>query len=212
MAKRASQKSALPLLAAVLVAVVATIGLLFWLSGRAQQGADDRPLIGGSFELVDQNGRKFTEKDLRGKFSLIYFGYTFCPDVCPTELQTMTEALERLGPLAKKIRPVMISVDPERDTPEVLKEYLSNFYPGFVGLTGTPAQVKQAAEAFRVFYRKVKGVEGGAGDEYLMDHSSIVYLMDPEGRYLTHFAYGMPPDRMAEGIRKAIARYESGNS
>jgi protein SCO1/2 len=212
MAKRMPRKSALPLLAGVVVALVATIGLLFWLSGKARQSDDDRPLIGGRFELVDQEGRKFTEENLKGKFSLVYFGYTYCPDVCPTELQTMTEALERLGPLAQRIRPVMISVDPERDTPEVLKDYLSNFYPGFVGLTGTPAQVRQAAEAFRVFYRKVKGVEGGAGDEYLMDHSSIVYLMDPEGRYLTHFAYGMPPDRMAEGIRRAIARYDSGNS
>ena len=203
MAKKTG-KSAIPLLAAVAVAVVASIGLLFWLAGNRKDNAD-QPVIGGAFELVDQNGKPFTEKDLKGKYSLIYFGYTFCPDVCPTELQTMTQALEMLGPLAKKIRPIMISVDPERDTPEVLKEYLTNFYPGFVGLTGTPEQVRRAGQAYRVFYRKTD--EKSASD-YLMDHSSIVYLMDPEGRYLKHFAYGTTPEKMAEGIRKAIEKYE----
>ena len=203
MAKKTG-KSAIPLLAAVAVAVVASIGLLLWLAENRKDNAD-QPVIGGAFELVDQNGKPFTEKDLKGKYSLIYFGYTFCPDVCPTELQTMTQALEMLGPLAKKIRPVMISVDPERDTPEVLKEYLTNFYPGFVGLTGTPEQVRRAGQAYRVFYRKTD--EKSASD-YLMDHSSIVYLMDPEGRYLKHFAYGTTPEKMAEGIRKAIEKYE----
>ncbi len=201
-------KSAVPLLAAVAVAVIASIGLLFWLAGNRKDGAD-QPVIGGAFELVDQNGRPFTEKDLKGKYSLIYFGYTYCPDVCPTELQTMTQALEMLGPLAGKIRPVMISVDPERDTPEVLKEYLTNFYPGFVGLTGTPDQVRKAGRAYRVFYRRTD--EKSASD-YLMDHSSIVYLMDPEGRYLKHFAYGTSPEKMAEGIRKAIEKYEGRSS
>ncbi len=203
MAKKTG-KSAIPLLAAVAVAVVASIGLLLWLAENRKDNAD-QPVIGGAFELVDQNGKPFTEKDLKGKYSLIYFGYTYCPDVCPTELQTMTQALEMLGPLAKKIRPVMISVDPERDTPEVLKEYLTNFYPGFVGLTGTPEQVRRAGQAYRVFYRKTD--EKSASD-YLMDHSSIVYLMDPEGRYLKHFAYGTTPEKMAEGIRKAIEKYE----
>jgi len=207
MAKKTG-KSAIPLLAAVAVAVIASIGLLFWLAGNRKDAAD-QPVIGGAFELVDQNGKPFTEKDLKGKYSLIYFGYTYCPDVCPTELQTMTQALEMLGPLAKKIRPVMISVDPERDTPEVLKEYLTNFYPGFVGLTGTPEQVRRAGQAYRVFYRKTD--EKSASD-YLMDHSSIVYLMDPEGRYLKHFAYGTPPEKMAEGIRKAIEKYERTSS
>ncbi len=207
MAKKTG-KSAIPLLAAVAVAVVASIGLLFWLAGNRKDNAD-QPVIGGAFELVDQNGRPFTEKDLKGKYSLIYFGYTYCPDVCPTELQTMTQALEMLGPLAKKIRPVMISVDPERDKPEVLKEYLTNFYPGFVGLTGTPEQIRKAGQAYRVFYRKT---DEKSASEYLMDHSSIVYLMDPEGRYLKHFAYGTPPEKMAEGIRKAIEKYEKTSS
>ncbi len=207
MAKKTG-KSAIPLLAAVIVAVIASIGLLFWLAGN-RKADTDQPVIGGAFELVDQNGKPFTEKNLKGKYSLIYFGYTYCPDVCPTELQTMTQALEMLGPMASRIRPVMISVDPERDTPEVLKEYLTNFYPGFVGLTGTPEQVRKAGQAYRVFYRKT---DEKSASEYLMDHSSIVYLMDPEGRYLKHFAYGTSPEKMAEGIRKAIEKYEKSSS
>ncbi len=207
MAKKTG-KSAIPLLAAVIVAVIASIGLLFWLAGN-RKADTDQPVIGGAFELVDQNGKPFTEKNLKGKYSLIYFGYTYCPDVCPTELQTMTQALEMLGPMASRIRPVMISVDPERDTPEVLKEYLTNFYPGFVGLTGTPEQVRKAGQAYRVFYRKTD--EKSASD-YLMDHSSIVYLMDPKGRYLKHFAYGTSPEKMADGIRKAIEKYEKSSS
>jgi protein SCO1/2 len=207
MAKKSASRSSLPLLAAVLVAVAATIGLLFYLSGAKKSGNDEAPLIGGHFELIDFNGKPFTDKDLKGKYSLIYFGYTYCPDVCPTELQTMTAALEQLGSLAEKIRPIMISVDPKRDTPKVLKEYLSNFYPTFIGLTGTPEQIKKAGNAYRVFYRKTD--EKSASD-YLMDHSSIVYLMDENGKYLKHFAYGTTPEKLAQGIRKAIEEHEKG--
>ena len=209
---KAARKSAWPLLAGVLLAVAATIGALMWMSGGDRRGGEgEKPLIGGNFELLDQNGKPFTDADLRGRYSLIYFGYANCPDVCPTTLQAMTEALEMLGPLTAKIRPVMISVDPERDTPQALKEYLENFHPSFIGLTGTPEQVRQAAQAFRVFYRRVKGVEGGSGD-YLMDHSSIIYLMDPEGRYLDHFPSSVTADRLAKGVREAILRHEKGSS
>ena len=205
MAKSRKKKSPLPLLVAVAVAVAAVLGLMYYLSGNGGGKKSEAPIIGGAFELVDQNGKPFTQDDLKGKYSLIYFGYTFCPDVCPTELQAMSSALELLGPLAKKIRPVMISVDPDRDKPEVLKEYLTNFYPGFVGLTGTPEQVRKAARAYRAYYKKVD--EKGSS-EYLMDHSSIVYFMDPEGRYLKHFAYGTPPEKMADGIKKAMKEYK----
>ncbi len=204
MAKTPKQKSALPMIMAVLTAVVLSIGLLFYLSSMKRKD-DAAPLIGGPFELTDFNGRPFTEQNLKGKYSLIYFGYTYCPDVCPTELQTMTQALEMLGPLAKKIQPVMISVDPARDTPQVLKDYLSNFYPTFIGLTGTPEQIKKAGDAYRVFYRKT---DQKSTSDYLMDHSSIVYLMDRNGHYLKHFAYGTTPEKLAEGIRKAIEKDE----
>ncbi len=206
MAKKSASKSALPLLAAVAVAVAVSIGLLFYIAGQGKK-ATDAPLIGGAFELTDFNGKPFTDKDLKGKYSLIYFGYTYCPDVCPTELQTMTAALEQLGPLADKIRPIMISVDPARDTPKVLKEYLSNFYPTFIGLTGTPEQIKKAGDAYRVFYRKT---DQKSSSDYLMDHSSIVYLMDENGKYLKHFAYGTTPEKLAAGIKKTIEEHEKG--
>ena len=221
MAKKTTRtgKSALPVIVGVIVAAVLTIALLVWLGqkgGDANRASTGESLIGGSFTLVNQDGKPFTDKDLRGKYALIYFGYTHCPDVCPTSLQAMSDALDKLGPLADRIRPVMISVDPERDTPEQMKDYLSNFREGFIGLTGTPEQVRQAAQAFRVFYRKVledKGeAEKAASGDYLMDHSSIIYLMDPEGRYVDHYPSSIDPDRLAEGIRKAIAEHEKKNT
>ncbi len=217
MAKKATKtgKSAVPLIIGVVVAAALTIGLLIWLGQKGGGNTDTASggdLIGGSFTLVDQNGRAFTDKDLRGKYALIYFGYTHCPDVCPTTLQAMTDALDQLGALADRIQPVMISVDPERDTPTQLKDYLSNFRKGFIGLTGTPEQVRQAAQAFRVFYRKVLADKGEAdkaeSGDYLMDHSSIIYLMDPDGRYVDHFPSSIDADRLAAGIRKAIAENE----
>ncbi len=194
-----------PLMTAVFIATALTIGVLYYISVTGAKKGDEAPLIGGAFELVDFNGKPFTDKDLKGKYSLIYFGYTYCPDVCPTELQTMTEALERLGPLAKKIRPIMISVDPERDTPKDMKEYLSNFHPSFIGLTGSYDQVKKACAAYRVYFRKT---DQKSASDYLMDHSAIVYLMDPEGKFLKHFAYGMSPEKMARGLKEAIEGYE----
>jgi len=199
-------KSALPLILAVVAAAALTIAALFYLSRTGHRKAP-APLIGGAFELTDFNGKPFTQENLKGKYALIYFGYTYCPDVCPTELQTMTEALNILGPLAKQIRPIMISVDPERDTPAVLKEYLSNFHPSFIGLTGTPEQIRKVARAYRVYYRKT---DEKKGSDYLMDHSSTVYLMDRNGKYLKHFAYGMTPGKLAEGIRKAIESGKAG--
>jgi len=162
-----------------------------------------KALIGGSFELVNQDGKKVTDKDFHGKFMLIYFGYTFCPDVCPTELQVMTGALEKLGDKAKNIQSVFVSVDPERDTPSVMKDYVSNFYPGMMGLSGTPEQISKIAKLYRVYYSKA-AEKGAAADEYSMDHSSIVYLMDRNGAFIKHFSYGTDADKLAKGLSKAI--------
>ena len=205
MAKSEKQKSSLPILIAVAIAVLATFGFFYYLSGSGGGKISQTPLIGGDFELIDQDNKAFTQENLKGKYSLVYFGYTHCPDVCPTELQDMTTALEKLGGLAKKVRPIMISVDPERDTPAALKEYMGNFYPGFIGLTGTAEQVKKASDAYRAYYRKS---DEKSSADYTMDHSSIVYFMDPEGRYLRHFAYGVAPDKMAAGIKEAIKKHE----
>jgi cytochrome oxidase Cu insertion factor (SCO1/SenC/PrrC family) len=169
-----------------------------WIGWDAWQG--DRPAIGGSFALTDQDGRTVTSDSLKGKPTLIYFGFTYCPDVCPTSLLLMETALEKLGPdAAKKVNLVFITIDPERDTPELMKGYVTNFGPTFEGLTGTPQQIDAAARAYRVYYQKVPSKDGAP---YLMDHSSIVYLLDRNGRFVTHFTH----EAKAEAIATAVER------
>ena len=134
---------------------------------------------------------------------LVYFGYTFCPDICPTALTDMGDALGILGEAADKVTPVFITVDPDRDTPEHLKEYLKFFHPRMVGLTGTPEQTAAALKAYKVYAAKAP-VEGGDADDYLMDHTSIIYLMGPDGAYKAHFSHGVGTEDMAKGIRKFL--------
>ena len=159
----------------------------------------------GPFALVDHNGRNVTDKDYRGKFMLIFFGYTYCPDVCPTELGTIANALDFLGPDAAKVQPIFISVDPERDTPEVLAGYVSAFYPTLVGLTGTPEQVAAAAESYHARYNKMSLSEGeDVGDDYFVGHTSATYLIGPKGRDLHVFNYGDSSEEMAARIQHFI--------
>ena len=165
----------------------------------------DSPLraqIGGPFALVDQDGNRRSDGDFRGKPMIVYFGYTYCPDVCPTELAQMAAAIELLGGDAEKIWPVFITVDPERDTPAVLKEYVAQFSPHMVGLTGSPQEIAQAAKAYRVYFAKNKPDSEGV---YMMDHSSLFYLMDGEGRFVTHFTPRSKPQDMAAAMRKLLA-------
>ena len=183
-------------LLAVWIAVL--VGAAGWIGWDAWQGK--QPGIGGPFALVDQNGKTVTSDSLKGKPTLIYFGYAFCPDVCPTSLLLMETAVEKLGPeAAKKVNLVFITVDPERDTPKLMKGYVENFGPTFIGLTGTTEQIAQVARAYRVYFQKVPGKDGGP---YLMDHSSIVYLLDRNGRFVTHFTH----EAKAETIAQALAR------
>jgi protein SCO1/2 len=168
-------------------------------SGVMQSG---KALIGGPFTLTDQNGRRVTDQDFRGKYMLVFFGYTYCPDVCPAELQVMASALDKLGAKGEEVTPVFITIDPERDTAEQVGNYVRNFHPRMVGLTGTVQEIDAAAKAYRVYHVKAPGASGG---EYLMDHSTLVYLMNPRGEYVTHFAYGISADAMAERIKKAMA-------
>lgn len=162
-------------------------------------------LIGGPFELVDHKGQVQTDGDFRGRYMLIYFGYTFCPDVCPTALLSMTQALDLLAGdnagAAEKIAPLFITIDPERDSVETLASYAPNFHEGLVALTGSAEQVAAAAKAYRVFYSKH---EDGSGGDYLMDHSSYVYLMGPDGDYLSHFSHAAQADEIAAGLRKHL--------
>jgi protein SCO1 len=157
--------------------------------------------IGGPFRLVDQNGKTVTDADLKGKWSLIYFGYTHCPDACPTALNDMSIALDELGPKRGAVRPVFITVDPERDTPEVLKSYVTAFDAPIMALTGDPEEIARAAKGYRVYYAK----HPEAGGDYSMDHSSVIYVMDPEGRFTASFTHQSTPEEIAERLKKLLA-------
>jgi protein SCO1/2 len=162
-------------------------------------------LIGGPFELTRHDGKRVSEKDFEGKYTLIFFGYTFCPDVCPAGLQVMTAALDKLGGEADQIQPVFITIDPQRDTPEVLASYIEHFHPRLIGLTGSADDIAKAAKAYRVYYAKAKGEADDDPQDYLMDHSSILYLMGPDGTFVKHFTYTTDVEKLAEAIKSALA-------
>ena len=155
-------------------------------------------VLGGPFSLVDHTGRAVTEADFTGRFLLVYFGFTYCPDVCPTELGTIASALDALEEQGAHVTPVLITVDPERDTPEALADYVSRFHPRMVGLTGTPQQVAAVARAYRVFYAKVNRPEM---TQYLVDHSSFIYLVGPDARVRALFRPEMSPEAIAQAVR-----------
>jgi cytochrome oxidase Cu insertion factor (SCO1/SenC/PrrC family) len=157
--------------------------------------------VGGPFELVNQDGAKVTDADFHGRLMLIYFGFTFCPDACPTALGVMAAAIEKLDVAGERVVPILISIDPARDTPAALKEYVGNFHPRMVGLTGTDEQIAKVAKEYKVFYQKAPGA---TGEDYLMDHSTLIYLMDGEGKFLTYFGPQATPDEVAEAIRKYL--------
>ncbi|MCC7427363.1 MAG: SCO family protein [Alphaproteobacteria bacterium] len=159
--------------------------------------------IGGPFALTDHTGRAVTDQTYRGRWMVLFFGFTHCPDVCPTELATVAEALGALGPDAGRVAPLFVSIDPERDTPAALAQYVTLYDPRLTGLTGTAEQVSVAARAYRVFYRKV---EPPGSSTYLMDHSALTYLMDPDGRLAAIFRPGTTATDMAAAIKAHIAR------
>jgi protein SCO1 len=190
----------------IIIALVAVIGLgagaaLFWRAEAPVGAASAEADVGGPFELVNQDGQTVDESILEGRWSVVFFGFTYCPDICPSTLQAVAAAQEQLGPRGADLQTVFISVDPERDTPEQLKTYLSldAFPDGVVGLTGTPEQIDQVAKAYYVYHRK-----SGEGPDYTMDHSTAAYLMDPQGRFNRVLAYGLSPDEMARLIRTAM--------
>ena len=157
----------------------------------------NREPIGGPFALIDHLGKRRTDADFRGKLMLVYFGFSYCPDICPTDLQQMGLAIDRLGTAGEAVQPVFITVDPERDTVEHLAEYVPLFHPRLIGLTGEPAAIHAAARAYKAYYARVAI---GAVD-YTVDHSVFIYLMDRNGRYLGFFPPGTSAERMAEIIR-----------
>jgi protein SCO1/2 len=166
-------------------------------SSQAQQGGP-----GGPFTLVNQDGQPVDQSVLKGKWSVVFFGYTFCPDYCPTTLTTLGKAMDALGPKAKDAQVIFITVDPARDTPAAMKSYISSrvFPRNIMGLTGTPAQIAQAAKAYVVYYQKA-----GTGPDYTMDHSTALYLMDPDGRFHGVIADGLTPAQDAQQISQAMS-------
>jgi protein SCO1/2 len=181
--------------------VLAAGGLLALAFRDTPQGAAGTALasaIGGPFHLIDQNGKPVNDGDLKGKWQLVFFGYTHCPDACPTALNEIALALDRLGAKRDAVEVVFITVDPERDTPEVLKSYVASFDAPIIALTGAPDAVAQAARAYRVFYAKHPLPDGG----YDMDHSAVIYVMSPEGRFTATFT----PDSTAEAIADRLQK------
>ncbi|WP_431855886.1 SCO family protein [Azospirillum sp.] len=187
---------------ASLVGLALAAGIAWWQVRHAtQQVETSAAAVGGPFRLTDHTGKTVTDADYRGKYLLIYFGYTFCPDVCPTELSTMAASLDKLGPTADRIQPLFITIDPERDTVAHMADYVPLFHPRLVGLTGTPDEVRAVAKAYRVYAAKAPG---SSGEGYLMDHSSFVYLMGPDGKFIAVFPGGTSPEKMATDIKKRI--------
>ncbi|MGB6196979.1 MAG: SCO family protein [Methyloceanibacter sp.] len=191
-------------IAGFLIGAIAGAGVLLVANPQGGQPVQSSgaALIGGPFSLVGADGKPVTDRDFRGRYMLIFFGFTHCPDICPAELQVIAQALEQLGDKAKTVVPIFITLDPERDTPEAMANYVKSFGPNFVGLTGSPEAIAAAAKAYRVAYSQVEN-KNSAGD-YSVDHSALVYLMDPEGRYVTHFSYGLSADQMAEKLEKSL--------
>jgi cytochrome oxidase Cu insertion factor (SCO1/SenC/PrrC family) len=193
------------------VRVLLVIASLFWcgLAAAAEQPSaaqmmDDlmygHGTVGGPFTLTDQTGRQRSDSEFRGKLMIVYFGYTYCPDVCPTDLMAITQALDALGPAAEGAQPVFITIDPERDA-KLLADYVAAFHHSFVGLTGSPEQIRKVANSYKAFYVKVQDERSG---DYSIDHAGVIYLMSRDGGYLGFMPPQTSPDRLTEILRKYL--------
>lgn len=195
------------LLGALALAVFAAAGLAAYLLGTG--GRNEPPelggevAIGGPFALTDQTGRLVTEQDFRGEYLLVFFGFTHCPDVCPTTLQTISIALDLLGERAGEVQPLFVTVDPERDTPEVLARYVAVFDPRIVALTGSPEEIASVTKSYGVYSQRQVVAEGS---DYLVNHTSSIYLMGPDGGFLDSFVYQIGPEEIAKRVEAALQR------
>ena len=201
-------RKSIVIFAAVCIGLAVLIaGLTWWTMAQRAEPTEQAVVtfgeadIGGPFQLVDQTGRQVDQSILEGEWTAVFFGFTYCPDFCPSTLQTLAAAEDLLGDQAEDLQIVFITVDPERDTPEAMADYLATrgFPEGVIGLTGTPEQVRAAAEAYRVFYER-REQDGG----YTMDHTLTIYLMNPQGEFAAPLSYGMGPERTATAIRRAM--------
>lgn len=182
------------------VALIAIAGLLAVGASRAAGEIEvDRSAV-GAFSLVSHDGKRVTERDFRGRFLLVFFGYTSCPDICPTDLATIGAAMRSLGAAGRRIQPVFITVDPESDTPEAMAAYVRHFHPRMIGLTGTPDEIAAAAQNFGAIYLKAARADG----RYTVDHSAYIYLLGPDARFRAVFDHGIDDGRLSAGIRKHL--------
>ncbi len=189
------------LLAAFLCGLFLIFGVVLFVTGRPFSPIGQAvAAIGGPLSLEDQNGKPFTDAQMKGRPFLVFFGFTHCPDICPTTLFDMSQMMQALGPDAGRVGAVFITVDPDRDTPQVLKDYLSNFDPHLRGLTGSQAQIDAAIKEYRVYAKKVP-LENG---DYTMDHTAIVYLMDKDGRFVAPFNMTRTPEAEAADLRRYL--------
>lgn len=197
--------------------VIAVAGYVAW-TGYTQSSQATRSLppgvpafakanVGGPFEVVDHGGRTVTHEDFLGQYTVYYFGFTFCPDVCPTELSVIASAVDLLGDAAEQVQPVFVTIDPERDTPEMMADYVDLFHPRMIGLTGSMEQVAELANQFRVYYQKV---EDDDFQYYLMDHTSFIYVMDPNGENAALVPPGTTADQLAAFIRSQLDAQTTG--
>ncbi|RYE06050.1 MAG: SCO family protein [Rickettsiaceae bacterium] len=187
---------------AILIAVM-SIFVIFTLESKrslsqAKETDNSTVQVGGDFELIDQDGNIYGSKNLKGKLSLIYFGFTYCPDICPDSLHKLVNVMQILDKYQIDVVPVFITIDPKRDDPKVLKEYLAHFNNKFIGLTGTTEQIKKVAELFKVYYARANN---DLSSNYMLDHSSFVYLMNKDGRYLKHFSTSSTVQEIVEFVR-----------
>jgi len=194
-----------PILRLAFIAVAAftiAVGVVaLWPKPQGVDSGSGESLIGGPIALTDADGKRRTDAEFRGRHMLVFYGFTNCPDFCPTALVTISQALEKLGPKAEKLAALFVTVDPERDTPAQLKNYAQNFDKRIVMLTGSADDIAGAARAYRVYYAKRPLEKAG---EYTMDHSAYIYLMGPDGKYITHFRHGISADDLAAALAKRL--------
>ena len=188
------------MLAAFVCGLVLVLAAVVYFAGRSSPIGPAVAAVGGPFHLEDQNGQPYSDADMKGRPFLVFFGYTHCPDICPTTLFDISQVLQKLGKDADRAGALFITVDPERDTPAKLKDYLSNFDPHLRGLTGDQAAVSAALKAYRVYAKKVP-LEGG---DYTMDHTAVVYLMDKDGHFVAPFNLKQTPEAAAEQLRRYL--------
>jgi cytochrome oxidase Cu insertion factor (SCO1/SenC/PrrC family) len=207
MTDKAHMNRPLALIPYLLLAAFVAGGTLWYLGDlSAHDGVEsvatgEHVTLGGPFALTDQNQMIRTEKDFLGKYTLVFFGYTYCPDVCPATLAIMSAALDKMGARAERIVPVFITVDPKRDTPDKIKSYLSSFGTRFVGLTGSSQDIANVAKEYRVYYKEHPAENGG---EYTVDHSGVIYLMDPNGQFIANYSLDTSPDVLAADLTKRL--------